>query len=154
MIRLGNATIVFLVRRNPQSLSVGGGQVSFPRVVIMLFNGDAFGGWPKHVTAKSVVPGGGNIVVGLLPSAIQAVMVGTNWMKAVGVAMCSHVAEFLHLGASALAIACSPPGVWVLVFIVCQLCGHGSNGGGEFLDFRLHNQQLFLRLHIGGDVGR
>ncbi len=130
MIRLGNATIVFLVRRNPRSLSVGGGRLAFPRVVIVLFDGDAFGGWPKHVTAKSVGPGGGNVVVGLLPSAICAVVVGADWMKTVGVAICSHVAEFLHLRASALAIARSSPGIWVPVVVVGQLCGHGGYGGG------------------------
>jgi hypothetical protein len=67
-----------------------------------LFNGDAFGGWPKDVAAKSVVPGGGNIVVGLLPSAIRAVVVGADWMKAVGVAICSHVVGFFIWGRQVL----------------------------------------------------
>ena len=117
MIRLGNATIVFLVWRNPQSLSVGGGRLSFPRVVIVLFDGNAFGGWPKHVTAESVGPGGGNVVFGLLPKTICAVVVSADWVKTVGVAICSHVADFLHLGASAT-IARSSLGVWLLVFVV------------------------------------
>ena len=43
-------------------------------------------------------------------------MVGADWMKAVGVAICSHVADFLRLGASA-AIARSSLGVWILVFV-------------------------------------
>ena len=64
-----------------------------------------FGGWPKHVTAKAVGPGGSNLVVGFLPSAICAVVVGAYWMKTVGVAIGSHIAEFLHLRALDLAIA-------------------------------------------------
>jgi hypothetical protein len=50
-------------------------------VVIVLFDGDASGGWPKHVTAELVGPGGGDVVVGLPPSAIRAVVVGADWMK-------------------------------------------------------------------------
>ena len=61
--------------------------------------------------------------------------------------------SFFHLGVSALAIASSSPGVWVPVFVVGQLCGHGGNSGGEFLDSCLHRRQLVLRLHVDGCVG-
>ncbi len=119
-------------------MSVGGGRLAFPRVVLMLFDCEAFGGWPIHVAAESVGPGGVDVVIARLPSAICAVVVYADWMKTVGVAICSHVAVFFHLGASAPAIARTSPGVRVFVFIVGQLRHHGGNGGGEFLDFRLH----------------
>ena len=90
---------------------------------------------------------------GFLPSAIRAVVVGTDWMKPVGVTIGSHIAEFLHLGVSALAIARSSSSVWVLVFVAGHLCGHGGDGGGEFLDFRLHRQKCVLRLNVSGGVG-
>ena len=119
-------------------MSVGGGRLAFPHVVLVSFDSDTFGGWPIHVAAKSVGPGGGDVVVVRLPSAICAVVVDADWMKTVGVAICSHVAGFFHLGASAPAFARTSPGVRVFVFIVGQLRRHGGDGGSEFLDFRLH----------------
>ena len=61
-------------------------------------------------------------------------------------------AEFFHLGALAIAISGSFPGVWVPVFVVGQLRGHGGDGGGEFLDICLHRRQLVLCLYVGGCV--
>ena len=118
-----------------------------------ILRGQPVCGWPKHVTTEAVGPGGSHVVVWFLPSVICAVVVGADWMKTVGVAIGSHIVEFLHLGASALVIACSSSGAWVLVFIVGHLHSHGGNGGGEFLDFRLHCQQFVLRLNVRGGVG-
>ena len=85
----------------------------------MLLDCHLLGRRPIRVATKVVGPSGGNVVLGLPPliSAGDPVMVGTDWKKTMGVAICSHVAEFLHLGASALVITCGSPGIWVTVFV-------------------------------------
>ncbi len=59
-------------------MSVGGGRLSFPRWVILLFLCDALGVGPKHVTPESVTPHSFNLVLGLFPATGRTVVVDSN----------------------------------------------------------------------------
>ncbi len=124
--------------------------------MLMLLNCHSLGTRPTHVTAKAVCPGGTAVVLILFPVAGGAVLVGAFWMKPMQMAVGAHVPEFCHLGppGHALSAAVSVGAtVGIAVLIVAYLCGHGSNGGSELLDFSLHCHQLFLYLLIAGFAG-
>jgi len=139
---------------NPQLMSVGWGRLSFPQWVILLFHCNALGIGPKHVSLKSVAPCSFDLVLGLFIGAGCAVMVDSNWMKTMRAAISSHVSEFCHLGVPAVSLATtaavSAVGIDVLAV---ELGGHAGDGGGEFLDLRLHRRQFVCCLDVGHCVG-
>jgi hypothetical protein len=109
--------------------------------MILLLDCHSLGVQPKRVAAEAVSPSGGNVVLGLLPAAVGAVVVGANWMEPMGTAVGVHVPDFCHLGSPAHAIAAAPSfgaTVGIPVLIVGHLCGHGGDGGSELLDLGLH----------------
>ena len=133
-------------------MSVGGGLLSFPRWVLLLLHCDALGVGPKHVAPKYVAKCSFALVFGLFVDAGHAVMFDSNWMKTMRAAVSSHVPEFVHLGAPGLLAATAENAVGIDVHTI-ELGGHASNGGGEFLDLRLHHCQFVCCLNVGRCVG-
>ena len=109
------------VSRAPRSLSVGGGSLSFPCCVVLLFNSDMLGNGPVHVTLHSVGPSSVVLVAVRFAGACLAVVIVANWVEAVGVAVGAHVAKRLHLGFATCSTTVSSVlavGVWVDIFTV------------------------------------
>jgi len=134
---------------SPQLMSVGGSLLSFPRWVILLFHCNVLGIGPIHVAPEPVAPCSFALVLRLFVDAGQAVVFNSNWMKTMRAAVSSHVSEFLHLGAHGLLVV-TAVGIDVLTI---ELGGHAGDGGGEFLDLRLHRHQFVCCLNIGRCVG-
>ncbi len=86
------------VSRAPRSLSVGGGSLSFPCCIVLLFDSNTLGNGPVHVTFHSVGPSSVLLVAVQFAGACLAVVIVANWVEAVGVAVGAHVAKRLHLG--------------------------------------------------------
>ena len=122
-------------------MSVGGGLLSFPQWVLLLLHCNALGVGPKHVASESVAPCGFDLVLGFFIGAGCAVVVEPDWMKTMQAAISTHVLEFCHLGAPAATSAVTAVGIDVLIV---ELGGHAGDGGGEFLNLRLHCCQLFV----------
>ena len=131
-------------------MSAGGSLLSFPRWVILLFHCDAHGVWPIHVAPETVAPCSFALVLGLLVDAGCAVVLDSHWMKSMRAAVSTHVPEFLHLGAPGLLVVTT---VGIDVLTIVELGGHAGDGGGEFLDLRLHRRQFVLCLNTGRCVG-
>jgi hypothetical protein len=92
----------------------------------LLLDCHSLGRQPIRVATKVVGPSGGDVVIGLPPliSAGDAVVVGANWMEPMRTAVGAHVADLLHLGLPAHAIAaaaCAGATVGVLVLFVGHL---------------------------------
>ncbi len=103
-----------------------------------MFDRYLIGCGPIHVTPQSVRPGGFRLVLGLLPVAGGAVVVGSDWMKTVQTEVGSHIPECLPLRVPAVLLTAA-----VLFFIgidvlAIELAGHEGYGGGEFFDLCLH----------------
>ena len=131
-------------------MSVGGGLFSFPRWVLLLLPCYALGIGPKHVAPESVAPCGFDLVLRLFIGAGCTVVVELDWMKTMQAAVSAHVSEFCHLGAPAAASTVTAVGIGVLVV---ELGGHAGDGGGEFLNLRLHCRQFVRCLNVGCCVG-
>ncbi len=110
---------------------------------------------PKRVATKAVGSSGGAVVLGLLPGAVGAVVVGANWMETMLTKVGAHVLDFCHLGLPTQVIAAATSvgtTVGIPVLIVGPLCSHGGDGGCELLDLGLHCCQFFLRLYVASIV--
>ncbi len=99
----------------------------------MLFDRHPIGCGPIHVTPQSVGPGGFRLVLGLLPVAGGAVVVKSDWMKTVRIAVGSHIPSFLHLRAPAVLLATAVIFFIGIDVLAIELADHEGNGGGEFL---------------------
>ncbi len=140
------------VSRAPQSLSVGGGSLSFPLCVGLLLNSDTLRDGPVHVTLHSVGPSSAALVAVQFVGACLAVVIVANWVEAVGVAIGAHVAKRLHLGfatCSTTVATVLATGVWVDIFAVlfraALLRRVFCNGVGQGLDLRRHCFELGVR---------
>jgi hypothetical protein len=125
--------------------------------VVLLFNGNTDGSRPVRATAHVIVPCGIGVVFVCLPIAIFAVVVGTNWMKIMRVAVVAHVPDLsqllglgVHLGALSLAVAfLAIVGVWVNI-LVALVCCELRDSLGEGLDLHQHCIELgVLCLYVG-----
>jgi hypothetical protein len=102
-----------------------------------LFDGSPLCGGPIHAAAEPIIPRCFGFMLPFLPLARHAVMVGANWVKAMGVTIAPHVPYLFHLLASALVVTASiaSAGIWVGVLLCrCKLC----NCIGECFDLRHH----------------
>ena len=68
--------------------------------------------WPICIAAETIVPSGSAVVLGLLPGAVGAVVVGADWMEPMQTAVGAHVTDLLHVGLPAHAIATNLPINW------------------------------------------
>ncbi len=106
-----------------------------------MFDGDPLHGGPIHVAAKPIIPHCFGFLLPFLPFARHAVMIGSNWVKAIGVTIALHVLYLFHVLALALTVAASiaSAGIWVGVLLRrCKLC----NCVGECFDLRRHRFEL------------
>ncbi len=111
-------------------MSVGGGGLSFPEEVILLFHCGALCVGPKHVAPKSVTPSGFTLVLRFSSAAGCAVAVDSKWMKPMRAAVSPHVPEFLHLGAPAVTLAATTFSTVGIDVLAIELVGYAGNGGG------------------------
>ena len=111
-----------------------------------MFHCDALGVGPIHVAPEPVAPCGFALVLGLLVDAGCTVVLDSHWVKAMRAAVSTHVAEFLHLGAPGLFVVTT---VGIDVLTIVEFGGHAGDGGGEFLDLRLHHHQFVRCLNVG-----
>ena len=130
------------VSRAPQSLSIGGGSLSFPFCVILLFNSNMLGYGPVNVTLHSVGPSSVVLVAVQFVGACLAVVIVANWVEAMGMAVGAHVAKRLHLGFATCpttVAAVLAAGVWVDIYAVrfrtALLCREFCNGIGQGAKF-------------------
>jgi hypothetical protein len=105
--------------------------------MVLLIDHDALCRWPECVSTKAVGPRCFVLVAVLFLTAVHTGVVGTNGVVAVGVAISAHIAWFLILGASAVAIATACVGVDVLA-LVALVC-HLGDGCRQLLVFCFHS---------------
>ena len=91
MLSFTHLNIAFHSACDFQSLSIGGGRLSLPCRVVLLFDGDSRSGGPKHVPSKLIIPCCLCVVSLLLALASFTVMAGAHWVKAMGATISSHV---------------------------------------------------------------
>jgi hypothetical protein len=124
--------------------------------VVLLLDCCALSGGPVHVTIKSVPPCAHSVVVGLLPLAVGAVMLQSDWMEPLGLAVGAHVPEFLHLGVLACTVsttfASTSACIWIFILIV-ELGSNECDGGRMLLDLGLHRHQFILCVDVDGFIG-
>jgi hypothetical protein len=138
---------------NPRLMSVGGGRLSFPRWVILLFHCNTLGVGRKHVAPESVTPCSFNLELGLFPASGRTVMVDSNWMKTMRDAVSSPVLEFFHLGVPAVTLAATTVSTVGIDVLTIELGGHAGDGDDEFLYLRLHRCQFVRCLNVGCCAG-
>ena len=134
-------------------MSVGGGRLSFPRWVILLFHCNTLGVGRKHVAPESVTPCSFNLELGLFPASGRTVMVDSNWMKTMRDAVSSPVLEFFHLGVPAVTLAATTVSTVGIDVLTIELGGHAGDGDDEFLYLRLHRCQFVRCLNVGCCAG-
>ncbi len=117
-----------------------------------MFNSDTLGYGPVHVTLHSVGPSSVVLVAVQFVGACLAVVIVTNWVEAMGVALGAHVAKCLHLGfanCSTTIAAVLAAGVWVDIFAVlfrtALLCCEFCNCIGQGLALRQRCFKLGVR---------
>ncbi len=123
--------------------------------MILLLNCHLLGGWPKHVAAEVVGPNGGDVLLGLLPAAVGAVVVGADWMESVRMAVGAHVQDFLQLGLPALPMLPPPPLALPLGSRFSLLVIFKAMAAMVPVSFFIStSSQFFLHLHVADVVCR